>query len=237
MGQFEDALKDLDPLVAKLPDGPPETLTVRAGVYEAMGKVDEAIADYGRIVELKPKDVEPYVCLARLFEKQGQKEKAIASLDQLVRAAPESKWAFVRRAEFRRDHGDFKGAEADCDKAAALAAGWPLPALIRASVTAARGDASAAVAQAKRELDKAPSDDGHVLYAAACVWSLAAAAAKDPAESKRYAEKAVDYLTMTLDIGFHDLIYPEHNRISQESALASILQHPRVRELLKVQSP
>jgi len=236
-GQGEEALKELDPLVAKLPDGPPETLTVRAGVYQALGKLTEAAADYRRIIEFKPKEPEAYVCLARLYEKQGQLEKAAACLDQLVNAAPESKWAFARRAEFRRDRGVFDAAEADCDRAAGLAPTWPLPALIRASVTAARGHPSAAVAQAERVLDKAPPDDGHVLYAAACVWSLAAAAAKDPAESNRYAETAGDYLTMTLDKGFHDLIYPEHNRIAEEPALARIRQLPRVRDLLKGPDP
>jgi eukaryotic-like serine/threonine-protein kinase len=236
-GQFEEALKELDPLVAKLPEGPPDTLTVRAGVYQAQGKLNEAAADFRRMIDLKPKEPEPYVCLARIYEKQGQTDKAAACLDQLVSAAPESKWSFARRAEFRRDRGDFDAADADCDRAAALAPSWSLPALISASVTAARGDPLAAVAQAKLVLEKAPPDDGHVLYAAACVWSLAAGATKDQEESNRFAEKAADYLTQALDKGFHDLLYPEHNRMADEPALARIRQLPRVRELLTGQSP
>ncbi|HYV37768.1 MAG TPA: tetratricopeptide repeat protein, partial [Gemmataceae bacterium] len=233
-GQGEVALKELDALT-KLPKGPPETFNVRAGVYHALGKVDEAAADYGRMIKLMPKDPEAYVCLARIYEKQGQPEKAAACLDQLVNAAPESKWAFARRAEFRRDRGDFDAAEADCDRAAGLAPTWPIPELIRASVTAKRGNPSAAVAEAERVLEKSPANDGHVLYAAASVWSLAAAATKDPADSNRFAETAADYLAKTLDIGFHDLNYPEHNRMAEEPALARIRELPRVRDLLKIQ--
>jgi serine/threonine protein kinase/predicted Zn-dependent protease len=232
-GRSEEALAELNPLIEKLPEGPAETLNVRAGVYETLGKPDEAAADYTRMIELKPKEPEAYACLARLLEKQGQREKAVTRLEQLVKAAPDSKWAFVRRAEFRRDCGNFDGAEADCNEAARLDPKWPVSALVRASVTAARGNASAAVAQAENVVAKALMDDGHVLYAAACVWSLAAAAAKDPAESNRYAETSADYLSKTLDKGFHDLLYPEQNRIAEEPAMARIRQLPRVRELLK----
>jgi tetratricopeptide (TPR) repeat protein len=232
-GGFEEALAEVDPLIAKLPDGPPETLIVRAGIYERMGKLDEATGDYARIIELKPKEPEAYACLARLYEKRGQREKAVACLDRLVSAAPESKWAFIRRAEFRRDSGNLEGAEADCKQAAKLAPGWSVPKLVEASVTAARGNASAAVAQAEAALSKSPSDDGHVLYAAACVWSLAAKAAKESNEGARYKKKAADFLTKTLNVGFHDLIYPEHNRIAEEPALARIRELPTVRDLLK----
>src|SRR5262249_32286702 len=41
-GEPEKALAELDPLVAKLPQGPPETLNVRGDVYRAMGKLDRA---------------------------------------------------------------------------------------------------------------------------------------------------------------------------------------------------
>src|SRR5262249_576405 len=49
-GKPEEALKALDPLVGKLPEGPPETLNVRAGVYQAMGRLEEAEADYRRVI-------------------------------------------------------------------------------------------------------------------------------------------------------------------------------------------
>ena len=108
-----------------------------------------------------------------------------------------------------------------------------MPALVRASITAARGQHRKAVADAERALEKAPKDDGHVLYAAACVWSLAAqAAAADAAESRRYADRAAALLAMVLDKGFHDLIFPEHNRMIEDPALAAIRRQPRIEDLL-----
>ncbi len=70
-----------------------------------------------------------------------------------------------------------------------------------------------------------------MLYAAACVWSLASRAA-GPDEAPRYADRAAALLAEALDRGFHDLIYPEHNRMADDPALAPIRQHPRVRALL-----
>jgi hypothetical protein len=88
------------------------------------------------------------------------------------------------------------------------------------------------VAEAERALAKAPKDDGHVLYAAACVWSLASRAATDRGEAERYADRAAALLAAALDRGFHDLSYPEHNRMADDPALAPIRHLPQVRDLL-----
>jgi tetratricopeptide (TPR) repeat protein/tRNA A-37 threonylcarbamoyl transferase component Bud32 len=231
-GKPDDALRELDPLVAKLPEGPPETLNVRAGVYQALGRLEDAATDYRRMIELKPKEPEAYACLARVYDQQGQPGKAAACLDQLVAAAPESEWSYLRRAEYRRDRGEYDAALADCDQAALLKPASAVPPLVRASVEAARGRAAAAVAEAERALERAPKHDGHVLYAAACAWSLASRAAADPAEARRYADRAAALLAEALDLGFHDLIYPEHNRMADDPALAPILALPGVRDRL-----
>jgi tetratricopeptide (TPR) repeat protein/tRNA A-37 threonylcarbamoyl transferase component Bud32 len=230
--QYDKALEELDPLIARLPDGPPESLNVRAGVYRAMGKLKEAAADYEHMIQVKPKEREAYVCLARVYDQQGDSAAAAASLERLMTATGSSAWSLVRRAEFRRDHRQFDAADKDCDQAAKLAPGWAVPALVLASVQAARGEGSAAVGKAEGVLKKVSAPDGHVLYAAACVWSLAAATSKDPGEKKRYAERAADLLTETLNKGYHDLIYPEHQRIPHDPALTSIRGLPRVRALL-----
>jgi hypothetical protein len=112
-----------------------------------------------------------------------------------------------------------------------------MPALVRASIEAARGCPGPAVAEAERILAMAPKDDGHVLYSAACVWSLASRASSDPAEARRFAERAAALLSEVLDKGFHDLLYPEHNRLGDESALAPIRQLPQVRALLEHRTP
>ena len=184
------------------------------------------------MIELRPKQPEAYVCLARLYEKQGQPAKAAECLDRLVATAPQSEWAYLRRAEHRRDRGEYDGALADCDQASRLKPAWAVPALVGASVEAARGRPAAAVAAAERALQTAPKHDGHMLYSAACVWSLASGAAAGPAEAQRHADRAAELLAEALDKGFTDLNYPEHNRMADEPALAPIRQHSRVRDLL-----
>jgi len=231
-GKMEEALKELDPLVTRLPNGPPESLNVRAGVYQAMGQLEKAAADYRRMTELKPTDPEAYVNLARVYEKLKEPRKAAECFNRLVESAGQSEWAYLRRAEYRRDRGEHEAALADCDRAAKLKPGWALPALVRASVEVARGQLAPGVAEAERALQTAPKQDGHVLYAAACVWSLAARAATDPAEAKRHADRAAALLAEALDRGFHDFLYPEHNRMADDPALAPIRQHPQVSALL-----
>jgi tetratricopeptide (TPR) repeat protein/tRNA A-37 threonylcarbamoyl transferase component Bud32 len=238
-GKPEEALGELDPLVAKLPEGPVQTLNVRAAVYQALGRLEEAAADYRRLtVELKPKEpddyldlAEAYVGLARVYDRQGQPGKAAECLDRLVAAAPESEWSYLRRAEQRRDRGEYAAALADCDQAARVKPASALPPLVRASITAARGRAAAAVAEAERALEKAPKHDGHVLYTAACVWSLASRAA-EPGEARGYADRAAALLAEALDRGFHDLRYPEHNRMADDPALAPVRPLPGIRDLL-----
>jgi tetratricopeptide (TPR) repeat protein len=230
-GKPEEALKDLDPLVARLPDGPPETLNIRGDVYQSMGCLEKAAADYYRMIELRPKDQEAYVGLARIYQKQGQPKKAAGCLDRLVAAAPDSGWAYLRRAEYRRDQGDYEGSLADCGQAERLKPGWPLAALVRASVGAARGQAGA-VTEAERALEKSPKHDGRVLYSAACVWSLISRTVAEAGDAQRATDRAADLLAEALDKGFHDLNFPEHNRMSEDPALAPIRQHPRVRGLL-----
>jgi tetratricopeptide (TPR) repeat protein/tRNA A-37 threonylcarbamoyl transferase component Bud32 len=229
----EKALEVLDPLIAHLSPESPETLNLRGDVYRSLGRLDEAAKDYQRMIELRPKAPDAYIGLALVLARQGQLEEAKACYERMVAANPDSAQVYLRRAEFRRDRGAFDEAEADCDRAAVKEPDSALPALVRASITAARGPHRQAVADAERALEKAPKDDGHVLYAAACVWSLASqAAAADAAESQRYADRTAAWLAMALDKGFHDLNFPEHNRMIEDPALAAIRRQPRIDDLL-----
>jgi tetratricopeptide (TPR) repeat protein/tRNA A-37 threonylcarbamoyl transferase component Bud32 len=238
-GKLQEALAEVDPVVAKLPPDKPETLNIRGDVYRALGRLEEAAADYRRMIELRPKAPDAYVSLAMVYEKQGKLEQAKTCYDQLVAADPGSAVGYLHRAEFRRNHGEFDAALADCAAAAGKDPQSALPELVRAGIEATQGRHPEAVDRAGRALQRAPKDDGHVLYVAACVWSLASrAAAAEPDRSKagklagQYADRATALLTQTLDKGFHDLIYPEHNRMAEDPALAPIRQRPGVGDLL-----
>src|SRR5439155_22651760 len=114
-----------------------------------------------------PTDLEAYTSLASVYQRQNQPARAKECYDKLVASAPEAARVYLRRAEYRRDRGDFAGALADCATAGRKEPGSALPALVQASVEAARGRDREAVAQAEQALKKAPLHDGRALYAAA----------------------------------------------------------------------
>jgi len=236
-GDLKRALDVISPIVEKLSTEKPETLTVRGDIHRALGRLDEAAADYRRLIELKPDWPETYVSLALVFEKQGKADPANECYERLVAANPGSARVYLRRAEFHRAHGRFAAALDDCARAREKDSKSVLPGLVEASVSAARGADEDAITKAERLLAQATKEDGHVLYAAACVWSLAAqAAAKRSGAAqdlaKKYAERAIELLEQCLDKGFHDLLYPEHNRMADDPALESIRRHPRAHALL-----
>jgi tetratricopeptide (TPR) repeat protein len=236
--KLPEALADLNHVLEKL--RPKEAgvfagvLNDRADIYRASGRLEAAAGDYRHSIQLKPKQADAYVGLALIYMRQGQTDQARDCYERMVAAWPESAQAYLRRAEFRCLRGQFTEALTDCEQAARLAPSSVIPALIRAGVEAARGDHRRAVAEAEQILQKAPVHDGHVLYAAACVWSLSAraAAGDSPYQAKEYVDRALTLLAQTLDKGFHDLNYQEHNRMIDDPALAPLQQQTRFRELL-----
>jgi serine/threonine protein kinase/tetratricopeptide (TPR) repeat protein len=238
-GDLKEALSIIDPLAEEQPPHAPETLNIRGDIYRAMGRLDAAAADYRRLIDLKPALPETYVSLAMVYEKQNKPDLARECYEKLVAANPDLATAYLRRAAFRRAHGEFDAALEDCAQARKKDTKSVLPGLVEASILAARGADEEAVRKAEPLLAQAPDGDGQALYAAACVWSLAARAAaarpdkKQAAELvKRYTDRAAAFLDKCLDKGFHDLLFPEHNRMAEDPALEPVRQHARVSDLL-----
>jgi serine/threonine protein kinase/tetratricopeptide (TPR) repeat protein len=238
-GDLKEALKVIDPLAEKLPPKAIETLNIRGDIYRAMGRLDAAAADYQRLIELRPALPEAYVNLAMVYERQKKPALATECYEKLVAANPDAAPAYLRRAAFRRAQGQFDAALKDCAQARTLDPKSVLPGLMEAGILAARGSDEEAVAKAEPLLAQASAGDGQALYTAACVWSLAArAAAARPDKTqatalvKRYTDRAASLLRECLDRGFHDLLYPEHNRMVEDPALEPVRQDPQVRDLL-----
>jgi tetratricopeptide (TPR) repeat protein len=238
-GSREEALKIINTAAEKLTDKHPETLNIRGDVYRALGQLEDAAADYRRLITLKPDLVETYVSLALVYEKQGKPELAKECFEKLVAANPSSAVAYLRRAAYRRALGEFEGAREDCVRARVKDPKSLLPGMVEASFLAAQGSAEEAVDKAEKLLAQAPKGDGQILYAAACTFSLASRAAatlpdktKAAELAKQYARRAADLLEECLDKGFHDLSYSEHNRMSDDPALAPVRKSPRTRDLL-----
>lgn len=238
-GQLNEALQDINHIVEKLAPKNASLLNSRPDIYRNLGRLDEAIADWKRSIELSPKQIDAYLGLASIYEQQGKLDEARQCYEQMIAADPNSAEAYRRRAEFRRNQGEYDPALADCDLAAQKDPKSFLPALVRASVTAARGDYVAATKAAEQILPQAPADNGQVLYAAAAVWSLATqAAARETDQSdaseraKQLSDRGASLLSEVLGKCVNDLNYQEYNRIPYDPAIAAIRQHPSIQPLL-----
>jgi tetratricopeptide (TPR) repeat protein/tRNA A-37 threonylcarbamoyl transferase component Bud32 len=238
-GDLKEALNIINPLAVKRPLLAPDSLNIRGDIYRAMGRLDDAAADYRELITLRPTLVETYVSLALVYAKQDKPSLAKEWYEKLVARNADSAAAYLRRAAFRRTQGEFDAALEDCARACQKDPDSILPGLVEASIEAARGADEQAVRKAESLLAKAPSDDGQVLYAAACVWSLAAQAAAARLDKKgaaglveKYTDRAATLLQQCLDKGFHDLVYPEHNRMADDPALEPVRRDPRVSDLL-----
>src|SRR5262249_39957954 len=77
LGRPAEALEDVNTALAATPAARQAgALNDRADVYRAMGRLDEAAADYRKAIELEPKGIDSAVGLALVLEKQGQSEQA-----------------------------------------------------------------------------------------------------------------------------------------------------------------
>jgi tetratricopeptide (TPR) repeat protein/predicted Ser/Thr protein kinase len=236
-GDPEAALKDVNHVVDTLAPQSAIFLNDRPELLRALGRAGAAEADYERSIKLQPRQVDAYIGLARLDRARGHADKTRAWYDQMVTANPGAPQVYLRRSEFLRDTGDLTAALADCAEAEKKGADPVLLALVRASISAARGEHAAAAEQAEHELRAVhdPPHDGHVLYAAACVMSLAsrsAAAAGEAARAEELADRATALLAEALDKGFHDLSYQEQERMKEDPALEPIRARDRVRAML-----
>ena len=236
-GDPEAALKDVNVVVGSLAPGNWYYLNDRPDVYRAMSRLHSAAADYERSITLQPKQIDAYIGLALIDRMRGTPDKMRERYDHLVKADPAGPRGYLHRAEFLRDTREFPAALADCEQAERTGADPVLLSLTRASIAAARGDYSSTTAETERllKVEHFPPHDGHVLYAAACVFSLASRAAITAGEAARaeaLADRGTSLLAEALEKGFHDLNYQEQNRMNDDPALEPIRARPQVRALL-----
>ena len=185
-----------------------------------------------------PGQIDAYVGLAQVLVQQGQLDKAREVYDLAIQASPKMMAAHLRFAEFLRAQSDWTAARTECTRAAEIDPQSPLPGLVLAGITAAEGDPAAAVAQVDQLLAGSQSASGQAQVAAAQAYSLAAAAAgRQSTETmvslaQQAADKGVAALRQSVGPCFHDLQYPEHNRLAWDPALDELRKLASVQELL-----
>ena len=122
----------------------------RGSGYRRAGDFDKALADFGRVVKLKPKFARGYHMRGLVRADLGERDKALADLGQAIKLN-DGAWApYYTRASVLRADKDYDGALADLDRAAKLKPDENKVKILRALVTADKGD----YAEARAEINK-----------------------------------------------------------------------------------
>jgi tetratricopeptide (TPR) repeat protein len=94
-------------------------LRVRQGEKEP-ARLDEAVADLKKAIELRPKQYQAYVNLAQAYEKQRKFAEAVAEMDQAILLEPSRVSLYRRRARLQVQRSNDAAALQDFDKAISL---------------------------------------------------------------------------------------------------------------------
>lgn len=86
-GQFPEALRRIDPLIAAEPDQARPRF-MKGVILSEMGRIDEAIALYNKLKDDSPELPEPWNNLGVLYASQGRFEMARNALEMAVAAHP-----------------------------------------------------------------------------------------------------------------------------------------------------
>jgi tetratricopeptide (TPR) repeat protein len=124
------------------------------------GRLDEAVAAYQRMVDLRP-DLQSYSRVAYLRWLKGDTEGAIEAARLAVSAAspldPESaSWSLTRLGQYQFQAGLLGEAKAACDSALRYSPDYPAALLLQSRMLFAAGQAAQAVAPIQRAADKNP---------------------------------------------------------------------------------
>ncbi len=93
-----------------------QALTLRAGIWMAVGEAERALADWNAVLELDADDPTAQLNRGQVLIKLERCEEARRDLDKLIAARPELPEAYYFRAACRERLGDTAGAAADLEQ-------------------------------------------------------------------------------------------------------------------------
>ncbi|MFA5900765.1 MAG: tetratricopeptide repeat protein [Hyphomicrobium sp.] len=139
----------------------------RGTAYRSAGDFAKSIADYTRVVEMKPGFARAYEARGLVKAEQGNRSDAMADLDESVRRGGDDWRMLYSRAVVLRSSGDYEAAMADLDAAAKRKRDGQLIAMMRAMLLADQGDYQSARGEINRLLARGRDDAiGHYARAA-----------------------------------------------------------------------
>lgn len=149
LGDLEEALRLVTDGLARLDrELGPDVQTLhrsvlrynRAQLLARMGRLDEAIAEYTRCIEVDPHHSEYWFDRAGLYRKAGRVDEVLADYEAAIREAGPYPEPYYNRADLRAEVGDTAGALADYDRVIELDPEFVLAYLNRASLLLSAGD-------------------------------------------------------------------------------------------------
>jgi tetratricopeptide (TPR) repeat protein len=87
----------------------------RVQIYAALGRMDDAVAEYRIVLEADPYYPEYHFDLANMLREMDREDEAIAEYEAVISLSPAFKEAHYNRADIREARGDLKGARADLE--------------------------------------------------------------------------------------------------------------------------
>lgn len=124
----------------------------RARVLAALGRLDEADADFGRLTEWDPNYVEYHTDRGNLHRRRGDLDAALACYERAVAVSPPLPDMFYNRATIRTQAGLTAGALEDLDYALEMEPGMLNARMARAALRLAQDDTPGALEDAQLAL-------------------------------------------------------------------------------------
>lgn len=118
-GQYDEAIINWTELIDYFSDQA-EVWSNRGNVYAAQNKMELAIADYDKAVELAPEAVDPLVNRGVAWEVLREWDKAIADYNRALKINPDDPVAHNNRGNAQAGKGNWYGAIADYSQATIL---------------------------------------------------------------------------------------------------------------------
>ena len=156
----------------------------RGTAFDGQGEYDRAIAEYTRLIELKPDDAQGHNGRAWTYLKLGKNELALRDVDRAIKLNPKAGWYYDTRASVLQALGRRSSAAKDFKAALKLQ-----PDLVSTALKNTKALAEKGVADAQYTLGLFYSDGVRLPVdpVAAYTWFAVASAAGNPEAEKRLA--------------------------------------------------
>lgn len=194
-GDFANAEQLWTQILEQYPDNP-AIWSNRGNIRLSQNKIEEAISDYEKAIEIVPNAPDPYLNRGIAYERLNKWSEAIADYNQVIELDPEDPLAYNNRGNAEAGLGEWEIATGDYKKASELA---PEYAFARANYSLALyqiGQTQEALKTMKSLVRKYPNFADMRAALTACLWEQGK---KGEAESNWVAAVGLDARYQDLD--------------------------------------